>query len=61
MFIDLTLDNDNINRRYLIAVDDISFIEEVGRNSYIMLKSGGCLSVKESIDYIKSLLNAVKW
>ena len=60
MFIDLTLDNDSINRRYLIAVDDISFIEEVVRNSYIMLKSGGCLSVKQSIDYIKSLLNAVK-
>ena len=57
MFIDLTLDNDNINRRYLIAVDDISLVEEVGESSYIMLKSGGCLSVKESIDYIKSLLN----
>ncbi len=60
MFIDLTLDNDNINRRYLIAVDDISLVEEVGESSYIMLKSGGCLSVKESIDYIKSLLNVVK-
>ena len=60
MFIDLTLDNDNINRRYLIAVDDISFIEEIGQNSYIMLKSGGYLSVKESIDYIKSLLDNVK-
>ena len=41
MFIDLTLDNDNINRRYLIAVDDISLVEEVGESSYIMLKSGG--------------------
>ena len=61
MFIDLTLDNDNINRRYLIAVDDISLIEEVGESSYVMLKSGGCLSVKESIDYIKSLLDNVKW
>ena len=60
MFIDLTLDNDNINRRYLIAVDDISLVEEVGENSYVMLKSGGCFSVKESIDYIKSLLNVVK-
>lgn len=60
MFIDLTLDNDNINRRYLIAVDDISLVEEVGESSYIMLKNGGCLSVKESIDYIKSLLYAVK-
>lgn len=59
MFIDLTLDNNSINRRYLIAVDDISFIEEVGRSSYIMLKSGGYLSVKESIDYIKSLLNVI--
>ena len=61
MFIDLTLDNDNINRRYLIAVDDISLVEEVGESSYIMLKNGNCLSVKESIDYIKSLLNVVKW
>ena len=60
MFIDLTLDNDNINRRYLIAVDDISLVEEVGESSYIMLKSGGWLSVKESIDYIKSLLDNVK-
>lgn len=60
MFIDLTLDNDNINRRYLIAVDDISYIEEVGQSSYVMLKSGGYLSVKESIDYIKSLLDNVK-
>ena len=60
MFIDLTLDNDNINRRYLIAVDDISLVEEVGESSYIMLKNGNCLSVKESIDYIKSLLNNVK-
>ena len=60
MFIDLTLDNDNINRRYLIAVDDISLVEEVGENSYIMLKNGSCLSVKESIDYIKSLLDNVK-
>ena len=60
MFIDLTLDNDNINRRYLIAVDDISLVEEVGESSYIMLKNGNCLSVKESIDYIKSLLNVVK-
>lgn len=38
--IDLTLDNDSINRRYLIAVDDISLVEEVGGSSYIMLKSG---------------------
>ena len=60
MFIDLTLDNSNINRRYLIAVDDISLIEEVGESSYIMLKNGNCLSVKESIDYIKSLLDNVK-
>ena len=60
MFIDLTLDNDNINRRYLIAVDDISLVEEVGESSYIMLKNGKCLSVKESIDYIKSLLDNVK-
>ena len=60
MFIDLTLDNDSINRRYLIAVDDISVVEEAGEGSYIMLKSGGCLSVKESVDYVKSLLNAVK-
>ena len=60
MFIDLTLDNDNINRRYLIAVDDISLVEEVGESSYVMLKNGNCLSVKESIDYIKSLLNNVK-
>ena len=60
MFIDLTLDNDNINRRYLIAVDDISLVEEVGESSYIMLKNGDCLSVKESIDYIKSLLDNVK-
>lgn len=60
MFIDLTLDNDNINRRYLIAVDDISLVEEVGESSYIMLKNGNCLSVKESIDYIKSLLDNVK-
>lgn len=59
-FIDLTLDSDNVNRRYLIAVDDISLVEEVGESSYIMLKSGDRLSVKESIDYIKSLLNAVK-
>ena len=59
MFIDLTLDNDNINRRYLIAVDDISLVEEVGESSYVMLKNGNCLSVKESIDYIKSLLNVV--
>lgn len=58
-FIDLTLDSDNVNRRYLIAVDDISLVEEVGESSYIMLKSGDRLSVKESIDYIKSLLNAV--
>ena len=61
MFIDLTLDNDSINRRYLIAVDDISLVEEVGESSYIMLKNGNCLSVKESIDYIKSLLDNVKW
>ena len=60
VFIDLTLDNDNINIRYLIAVDDISLVEEVGESSYIMLKNGGCLSVKESIDYIKSLLDNVK-
>ena len=60
MFIDLTLDNDNINRRYLIAVDDISLVEEVGESSYVMLKSGKYLSVKESIDYIKSLLDNVK-
>ena len=60
MFIDLTLDSDSINRRYLIAVDDISLIEEVGESSYIMLKNGNCLSVKESIDYIKSLLDNVK-
>ena len=60
MFIDLTLDNDNINRRYLIAVDDISLVEEVGESSYIMLKNGSCLSVKESINYIKSLLDNVK-
>ena len=61
VFIDLTLDSNSINRRYLIAVDDISLVEEVGESSYIMLKSGSCLSVKESIDYIKSLLNVVKW
>ena len=60
MFIDLTLDNDSINRRYLIAVDDISLVEEVGESSYIILKNGNCLSVKESIDYIKSLLDNVK-
>lgn len=60
MFIDLTLDNDNINRRYLIAVDDISLVEEVGESSYVMLKGGSYLSVKESIDYIKSLLDNVK-
>lgn len=60
MFIDLTLDSDNINRRYLIAVDDISLVEEVGESSYITLRGGDRLSVKESIDYIKSLLNAVK-
>lgn len=60
MFIDLTLDNGSINRRYLIAVDDISLVEEVGGSSYIMLKSGNCLSVKESIDYVKSLLNVAK-
>lgn len=60
MFIDLTLDNDSINRRYLIAVDDISLVEEVGGSSYIMLKNGNCLSVKESIDYVKSLLNVAK-
>lgn len=60
MFIDLTLDNDNINRRYLIAVDNISLVEEVGESSYVMLKSGDYLSVKESIDYIKSLLDNVK-
>lgn len=60
MFIDLTLDNDNINRRYLIAVDDISVVGEAGESSYVMLKSGDYLSVKESIDYIKSLLDNVK-
>ena len=60
MFIDLTLDSNSINRRYLIAVDDISVVEEAGESSYIMLKSGKCLSVKESIDYIKSLLDNVK-
>lgn len=60
MFIDLTLDNDNINRRYLIAIDDISVVEEAGEGSYVMLKSGNYLSVKESIDYIKSLLDNVK-
>lgn len=60
MFIGLTLDNNNINRRYLIAVDDISLVEEVGESSYIMLKNGSYLSVKESIDYIKSLLDNVK-
>lgn len=60
MFIDLTLDNDSINRRYLIAIDDISLVEEVGGSSYIMLKNGNYLSVKESIDYIKSLLDNVK-
>lgn len=60
MFIDLTLDNDNINRRYLIAIDDISLVEEVGESSYVMLKNGSCLSVKESIDYIKYLLDNVK-
>ena len=60
MFIDLTLDNDNINRRYLIAVDDISLVEGVGESSHVMLKGGSCLSVKESIDYIKSLLDNVK-
>ena len=60
MFIDLTLDSDSINRRYLIAVDDISVVEEAGESSYVMLKSGDHLSVKESIDYIKSLLDNVK-
>lgn len=60
MFIDLTLDSDSINRRYLIAVDDISVVKEAGESSYVMLKSGDCLSVKESIDYIKSLLDNVK-
>jgi hypothetical protein len=60
VFIDLTLDNDNINRRYLIAVDDISVVEKAGESSYVMLKSGDYLSVKESIDYIKSLLDNVK-
>lgn len=60
MFINLTLDNDNINRRYLIAVDDISVVEEAGESSYVMLKSGDHLSVKESIDYIKFLLDNVK-
>lgn len=60
MFIDLTLDSNSINRRYLIAVEDISVVEEAGESSYVMLKSGDYLSVKESIDYIKSLLNVVK-
>lgn len=60
MFIELTLDNNRIYRRYLIAVDDISLVEEVGESSHIMLKSGNCLSVQESIDYIKSLLDNVK-
>lgn len=60
MFIDLTLDNNSINRRCLIAVDDISLVEEFGESSYIMLKNGNRLSVKESIGYIKSLLNNVK-
>lgn len=60
MFIDLTLDSNSINRRYLIAVDDISVVKEAGESSYVMLKSGDYLSVKESIDYIKSLLNVVK-
>lgn len=60
MFIDLTLDSDSINRRYLIAVDDISVVGEAGESSYVMLKSGDYLSVKESIDYIKSLLDNVK-
>lgn len=61
VFIDLTLDSNSINRRYLIAVDDISVVEEAGESSYVMLKSGDYLSVKESIDYIKSLLDNVKW
>lgn len=60
MFIDLTLNNDNINRRYLVAVDDISVVKEAGESSYVILKSGNRLSVKESIDYIKSLLDNVK-
>ena len=61
VFIDLTLDSNSINRRYLIAVDDISVVEEAGESSYVMLKSDDYLSVKESIDYIKSLLDNVKW
>jgi len=60
MFIDLTLDSNAINRRYLIAVDDISYIEEAGEGTYVRLKTGETLSIKESIDYIKSLLNVVK-
>ena len=61
VFIDLTLDSNSINRRYLIAVDDISVVQEAGESSYVMLKSDDYLSVKESIDYIKSLLDNVKW
>lgn len=60
MFIDLTLDNDNVNRRYLISVDSIAFVEEAGEGTFIRLKSGETLSIKESIDYVKSLLNVIE-
>lgn len=60
MFIDLTLDSNTINKRYLIAIDNISYIEEAGEGTYIRLKTGETLSIEESIDYVKSLLNVIK-
>lgn len=60
MFIDLTLDSNTINKRYLIAIDNISYIEEAGEGTYIRLKTGETLSIEESIDYVKSFLNVIK-
>ncbi len=57
MYFEVNVSSKVINRRALVNTLDISFIEEVDTECLIYFRTGGKLQIKESFDYIKSLLN----
>lgn len=57
MYFEVNISSKAINRRALVNTLDISFIEEINAECLIYFRSGGTLQIKESYNYIKSLLN----
>lgn len=57
MYFEVNVSSRTINRRALVNTLDISFIEEVDTECLIYFRTGGTLQIKDSYNYIKSLLN----